>query len=125
MKVYIAAPWGNKAEAREIAAHLQSLGHTITSTWFESGEDYHSGSQALLEAQRDIQEIRSADALIAYVPENDTSLGGREFEMGFAYYLKFPLILIGRRKCVFHWLSDIHHFSSIADWKEASDALYS
>lgn len=118
MKAYIAAPWDSKEAARRIRDHLHDLGVGCTATWFDDGEEYHDDpAKARSEAERDLEELTDADFVIAYLPEDNTSRGGMDFELGFAYQYRYPIVLIGRRRNVFHYLLDMRHFESIKDWQ--------
>ena len=119
MKSYIAAPWDCKDIAKEIRDHLKKLKVESTASWIDLSGDYFAGPPAS-EAARDVSQIRDADMFVMYVPDPDTSRGGRDVEFGMALMANYPIILIGTRRCVFHWHPDVRYFSSVAEFKEGS-----
>lgn len=110
MKFYIAARYGRKAEAKALALKLQELGHGITSTWIDQAEDemlYDQGPDAAARfAQKDLNEISSADGLIALSETEDSvyGRGGRHVELGYALAAGCRIIVIGPRENLFHYL---------------------
>lgn len=115
MKAYIAAPWDNKTEAARIRDHLATMDIDCTASWIDLEGDYFAGPPAA-EAARDVSEVVEADLFFMYVPDPDTSRGGRDVELGMALALGKPIVLIGTRRCVFHWHPDVRHFVSVWNW---------
>lgn len=110
MKIYVAAPWVRKAEARQAAEALLAQGHEITSRWkWLHGE---SEDQAVLaqEAQNDIDDIHEADALVLLNLEKSE---GKAVETGYALASYKPVIVLGGRSNIFHHLPRVLHVSTM------------
>lgn len=112
MKVYLAAPWSHKAAMSLVAKEFEGAGHTITKKWWEHREvpGYLDGSCSAeerdeLEAQaaEDLSGIHQADAFVLW---NAASSEGKCVEMGYAIANSIPVILIGGRSNLFHYLCD-------------------
>jgi len=117
MKAYVASSWECKTEAAQIRDHLATMDIGCTATWIDiDPEDAYFASRADIEAVRDVREVAEADLFFLYVPDPDTSRGGRDVEMGLALALGKPIVLIGTRRCVFHWHPDVRHFTGIHEW---------
>lgn len=85
MKIYLAAKYGHRLTfLPEVADHLRSLGHEVTSRWLTGAEDDMSKADA---AQMDLDDVDAADAVIFFgEPEGSENRGGgRWFELGYAY----------------------------------------
>ena len=117
--VYVAAPWGEKPAGREIREELERRGAICTASWLERPDvDYDIGAE---EAVQDESDLRDSSMLVLYIPEDDTSRGGRETELGMALALDFsPIHLIGKPRQIFHGHPAVTWFESIERWKEAS-----
>ena len=115
---YIAAPWGEKPAGRRIREELWRRGILSSASWLDRPDDPYDCSGD--EAVQDSYDVRLADRFVMYVPENDTSRGGRDTELGMALALgMYPLHLIGKPKQVFHAHPSVTVFASIEEWKAA------
>jgi hypothetical protein len=121
-KFYIAARYGRKDEAFEIAQHLEMRGHKVTSTWVRQVEDemlYTEGPDAAgLFAQKDLEEIKLADMLV-YLSEdekNEWGRGGRHVEFGYALGLGKLVGIVGPLENLFHYLPYVVHFPTVDDF---------
>jgi nucleoside 2-deoxyribosyltransferase len=104
MTVYIAAPYPEREAAIGIMMMLEAAGIEVTSTWLrgldEMNEEY---------ARRDLTDVARADALVAWNPPGwwEKGTGGRHVEFGYALALGMPIILIGERSNIFHFLNTV------------------
>ena len=115
---YVAAPWGEKPAGREIRDELVKRGICCSATWLDRKDDPYSCDGS--EAQEDEIDLRQANRFVMLVPENDTSRGGRDTELGMAIALRLsPIHLIGKPKQVFHAHPKVTVFESIEEWKAA------
>jgi hypothetical protein len=126
MKIYIAASYPRKAEAKTLALILAGHGHTIVSTWTEMDEgynndgirerestyQYHKRLQAA--AIRDVKQVKECDVIISFTDgENQLTRGGRHSEFGIAVGLNKKLICIGPKEHVLHYLPNINEFADL------------
>lgn len=106
MKVYIAAPF----ECREMARRLQRLlvlhKVEVVSRWISEEMTFGTDADNREFALNDLHDIATADLLVALNPEGweRKGTGGRHVEVGFALGIDLPVLLVGERSNVFHWL---------------------
>lgn len=121
MRAYIAAPWDNKPEAARIREHLATMDIGCTATWIDIDlEAGYFAARPEEESVRDFDEVAWADLFFMYVPDPDTSRGGRDVELGLALALGKLIVLIGTRRCVFHFHPDVRHFPGLPEWIAAT-----
>jgi len=84
MKIYIAAKYGKRFELRDLADHLRSLGHDVTSRWLDNGAEQTMSPEYA--AQMDIEDVDRAELLLFFAePVGSLNTGGgRYFELGYA-----------------------------------------
>lgn len=119
MKVYIAAPWARKAEAREAAKLIQAEGWVVTSSWLnEEDRDYGppgyygatdwrgtDHAKDLAErALQDLKDITRSDLLLLLNLEPSE---GKTVETGVAIAEQMGIIVVGKPTNVFHYLPDV------------------
>jgi len=111
--IYLAGSWARKYELRDYRNVLEALGYTVTSQWLDEGDSPHSvftpdtPSSHDFSARRDLQDIEASDLVVCFTSSDPTALtigGGRHFESGFAYALGIPIVYVGAREHVFHYL---------------------
>ena len=102
------------------AKELVKLGHQTTSAWllehFQPGRSlthYPPGDLAGM-AMRDLGDIRRADALLHFTDEVPASRGGNHAEYGYALRCEMPIIVVGPRTHIFHYLPSVQQFDSWA-----------
>lgn len=122
MKIYVAAPWTCKEDAKRYAEALEAAGHTITKKWWEHREvpGYLLASLTVsnrieleTQAQEDVKGVLDAEAFVLLNLEKSE---GKAFESGVAvlvgclraqgHYSAGPLqfILVGGKSNLFHYL---------------------
>lgn len=101
MKVYIAAPWVEKARAIEVGERFKAEGHTVTSRWFhhEGQANDSTGKNSpnwriVKQANEDIKDVLKADALVVL---NLQKSEGKAVETGIAIARGIPVISVGPR----------------------------
>lgn len=111
MKVYLAAPWSEKAGlAKEAKLKLEAAGHEVVSSWIdrEVGEPPYSDALMRSEALDDWREVRECEALVLInSQERGSETSGKAVETGLALAWKIPIVLVGNRSNVFHHLSGV------------------
>lgn len=121
LKIYVGARFSLRSTVRSLSDFLENQGFEITEKWFlfEKESTGQISSEALKSnykaAKADLYGIESADATI-FLSENPLMLtrrGGRHVEFGYALALKKPIIVLGPKENVFHYLSDrVTHIDS-------------
>lgn len=115
MKVYIAAPYPVRDRAATMMRVLELRGVEVTSRWLKAPDtmcDEH--------ARKDLEDVAAADVLLALNPEGweDKGTGGRHVELGYAIALGKPILLVGERTNIFHYLSSIVQVDEISDFSK-------
>lgn len=124
MKVYLAAPWVRKDDAKTAAERLRQAGIEVTSNWLE-----HEGSKTdstgitsplahiQEQALQDIKDVQRADYLVVLNLERSE---GKAVETGVAIAGRIPVISVGARSNIFQTLglevetlTDAIHFLEI------------
>lgn len=104
-RVYIAAPWVSKDVARIAGAAFEQAGFEITKKWWEHRdvdmEDSESAQELYEQADEDITGVLSADVFVLL---NLGKSEGKAVETGIALSEGLPMILVGKRSNLFHFL---------------------
>lgn len=106
-RVYVAAPYAYRWDAKHIAERLEALGYEITQRWWEfEGSEQEKGSAFLsMCADLDVRGVRTADVMFLI---NCSKSEGKAVEQGIAVTLGIPIIAVGKRgefsANVFHYL---------------------
>jgi len=120
--VYVAAPFVEREAAREVASALRKAGIEVTSRWIESHleEGTLSFDAARGEAEADLDDIESADALVLVDRLYGCSTG-RNFEFGYAVARGKTVVRIGDKpRHIFHHLVSVINVPTV---EEAIDVL--
>lgn len=124
MNIYIATKL--KSVGQEWAEKIQSIGHTVRSTWMWE-DDY--GKPKSDSAKRDAagkccDEIFLSDALVLIAePEGESCKGGKFFEAGFALALGIPVIVVGHLENTMLFHRCIHQASYPYEVKNLLDSF--
>lgn len=121
MRIYVAAPWTHKDDAKTYADALEAAGHTITKKWWEHREvpgylDPTIGGDELAElaqqSKEDMQGVLTADAFVLLNLEKSE---GKAVETGMAFASAVMLahglaqtgvvafVLVGGKSNLFHY----------------------
>jgi nucleoside 2-deoxyribosyltransferase len=106
MKVYLAHNYAAKDYLRtEVLPLMHAHGHLVTSRWILDAGDQPDES----EAQKDLDDIRDADALVLFAEQFGPIPGrGKYIELGYALALGLPASIVGGTStngCVFFALA--------------------
>lgn len=113
MKLYIAAPWVHRLQARHTADWFAARGYTITSRWLREHEASDDPTVLQREALADVKDVRTCDAFILL---NTTRSDGKATELGMAYILGKPIVVVGERPGnVFHYLPEVQFANMLDD----------
>lgn len=103
MKIYLAGPYSKREAIAFLANELEAYGHTIGSSWITlpSAEDSDARARICL------ADLATCEVLVALEPLEwaDLGRGGRDAELGFALAIGLPIVVVGRRRHVFHHLA--------------------
>lgn len=124
--VYLAARYSRRLELCGYAAHLEALGHTVTSRWLlgnhqAENDELHRGAAAERFAREDLADLAAAAVVVAFTepPRTSTSRGGRHVEFGYALALGKPICIVGPRENVFGCLVEQRDtFEDAVPWLE-------
>ena len=109
-RIYLAAPWKNRIEARAARDVLVAAGFYVTSRWLDVDETQTTQQQ---EAINDIFDIHNAQALVVL---NLSLSEGKAWEQGYAYAMDIPIIAVGGPiRCVFQHLDTIQKVETLTD----------
>ncbi len=100
MTCYIASPYQLRSEANAARLALESAGIGCTARWIWEDDALDHAS-----AQKDLDDIRRADMLIALNPPawRNAGTGGRWIEFGYAWALGKAVYVVGVRSSLFHY----------------------
>lgn len=145
-KLYLAARFDRREELRNYAAELTVLGHEVTSRWLFEEHTMSNNPTTEEELQQnrsfandDLDDIGAADIFVSFTEEKFTDFeevtdslayvnramldkligaarGGRHVEYGWAVGCCERVVIVGPRENVFHYLSDVEHFDTWADF---------
>jgi nucleoside 2-deoxyribosyltransferase len=118
MKIYLAAPFGQRGQVREYAAQLEAAGHEITQRWFDgepisgNGTNPEFSAEALKCAKADLAGIRACNYFVSINGFSGT--GGKHTELGVALALSKRIAIVGVPENVFYWIVTERY----ATWEE-------
>lgn len=121
LKVYIACSWSKRAEAAEAQAKFKEAGFDVTSHWIEFETDLTYADMTpdkpehndtwTEHAIKDFEDIIRSDVFV--ILNLDIS-EGKATEMGFAYGIGIPIILVGERtRNIFYHLPNIFRADTV------------
>lgn len=130
LKVYLAAPYGTRDSIRRLAAELEQIGMTATSSWLQEQHEVSAATTGAAsgvgddDAQRhvaqDFADIDRSDVLVVFTepmwtpsptPGRGSTLslvggnphsGGRHIETGYAQALGKRVLVVGEPENIFH-----------------------
>ena len=126
MKIYIAASYPRKEEAKFLADTLTNRHNEIVSGWILRDEGYISDDRIESKAQKfdrmqsaaimDAKDIKECDILICFTDGREQlTYGGRHTELGMAMALEKYVAIIGERESVFHYFPGVKVFRGISE----------
>lgn len=112
MLIYLAAPYKRRAEVLQLAAYLKDDGITTSSRWAYWTEEEHTEE---LNALKDLADIQRAGAFVLLNPKEwlTEGQGGRHVEFGFAHAIGKPILIVGERTNVFHYLPGVAQYPTL------------
>ena len=119
LRIYVAAPWSNRDVAATVARQLRDKGHVITHDWWSYEGEATNGmdpDDKFMKqcADDDYRAVRTADLLLLLnLQDRGKETSGKAVETGLALAWGIPIIMVGSKTNVFHYLPDIYKASSI------------
>jgi nucleoside 2-deoxyribosyltransferase len=107
MRVYLAAPWIHRAEARQAREKLTAAGYDVNSRWLDVDETTTSPE---VEAVNDMTDILSSDALVVL---NLAKSEGKACETGMAIVAGMPVISVGDGHNIFLKLPTVRRVETL------------
>jgi nucleoside 2-deoxyribosyltransferase len=130
VKIYLAARYSRREELLDYRAHLQAIGHEVTSRWLHGNHQIDDAGlsvegehkERVRFALEDWEDLDAADTVINFTetPRSTSSRGGRHVEFGAALAMDKRCIVVGPRENVFHCLPAVEVY---ANFDEALAAL--
>jgi len=132
MKIYLAAAYSRREEARQLADELNQLpGITVAARWLSELSTTPDGMSRLefrrRRALEDLEDVDAADVLVRLtdtlamaaetVPANLIT-GSRMFEQGYAWALGKSVIVVGGVQPIFDLLPGMVHAADVEDLKQ-------
>jgi nucleoside 2-deoxyribosyltransferase len=126
MKVYLASRYSTKEQMRVYASELEKSGIEVTSRWLKETHpsnigglpaDILSDEEISQIATIDLDDVRRADILVFFSvdPLVPVARGGRHVEFGYALGLGKPILVVGPRENIFHYLPQIKFVSNFQE----------
>lgn len=136
LRIYLAARYSRRLELCGYRDQLTKMGHNVQARWLDGGhqindagvpvgedgillvrsneDDSESSRLRAKFAQDDFEDVMGANLLIAFTepPRSTNSRGGRHVEFGIALGRGIPVIAIGYRENIFHWLPIVGFFET-------------
>lgn len=122
MKLYLAGAWSRKAEIAAIAEELNKIpGIIVDARWlFEEVPVEYNEAFRRERARMDVEDVRAADILVRFTDDltkptvpSGLATGARMFEMGLAYQMNKPIIVVGGHQPIFDYLPEIQHLLNV------------
>ncbi len=112
MRIYVAASWAFITHTKSVKKQFQNAGFEVVSTWTEQ-EDTADAQTLSENAQRDMDELESADAFVIF---NWAKSEGKATEMGWALAAGKIVVLVGSTDGnFFYHLPQVHQTENIAE----------
>jgi nucleoside 2-deoxyribosyltransferase len=133
IKIYLAAPWVEREAARAARTQLQDDGYTVTSRWLDVDEAGHQKDNPddepfySAQAVNDLQDVARADVVVVL---NLKTSEGKAVETGLAIAWTKPVIIIGEKSNIFHYLPGLPIVPTVGAasemiriWKDETEAV--
>lgn len=119
MRVYLAAPFETRVQAREVADRITAAGHTITSRWLtEHDTEFEAMGNAARtdEALADLEDIWSARVLVMLNADPFARMSaGKHIEVGYALGIGNDVIVVGPDSHIFWHLPNVVRVDTIGE----------
>jgi hypothetical protein len=108
--VYITAPFPERDYAIEVMTALEQAGIVVTSRWLKAPDELTDEH-----ARKDLDDVAACDVLVVLNPVGweERGTGGRHVELGYALFAHKPIVLVGPRTNIFHYLSCVTVYAPV------------
>ena len=116
MRVYLAAPFSQRAHMECVADYLKAQGIEVTARWVYGGEEGLNLQQIAI---LDLEDVDAADTVVSFIQPRGTYTtgGGRHVEFGYALAKGKKLVTIGAEwENIFHHHPSVKNYPSIREW---------
>jgi hypothetical protein len=118
LRIYLAAAYSRHSEMRGVRTILEAMGYFVTSRWINGEHEVLEGQSHQMNrgfAEDDWEDLMNADVCIFFSSNGNQSRGrgGRHVEFGLALARGTPILVIGMKENVFHWLPGVEHFETL------------
>lgn len=125
MKLYLAGQYKQKDKLAAVADQLRAAGHTIIAHWLDEPHspnttlDQVPDDQLTEYALCDLEDIEACEIFVFFSvdPATLTLRGGRHVEYGYALRCGKPIIVVGPKENIFHYLPLTNHVVDIEELK--------
>lgn len=120
--IYLAAPWVRREDAREALIKFEEAGLEVTARWINVHPDtplegINDRAELVRQASEDLADIMRSDVFVILNLELSE---GKATELGVAYALGVPVLLVGERsRNIFYHLPGVHRVDSVEEAIEA------
>lgn len=125
MKCYLAASWSRREEISKVADALRELGVEVTSRWLLPPANRPKTGLAKFHRQRameDVEDVKASEILVRFTDDLSATMvpaklatGSRMFEMGLAWAMGKPIIVVGGHQPIFDHLVNITHLKTTGE----------
>lgn len=124
IKVYLAGPWSYKEQMKVIKKVFEDAGFNVVSRWIdlhvekpdEAQGGWAEANEAIMkrEAVNDIEDVKDAAVLVLLnIQPRGQESTGKAVETGLAIAWNKPVILVGDKTNVFHYLDSVFQVDGI------------
>ena len=121
--IYLAGPFGTKIEMRQRRSALLARGFTVNARWIDEDQftsdskpsdvgEAPSADYLRQYAEIDLADAKACDWFVVFPGQG----AGHHTELGVALALNKPIIVIGPKNNIFHYLPDVYHLDTWADF---------
>lgn len=119
MKLYIAGPFADRALMPAIATQCEAAGHAITERWWDHedypGSTYPSNTDDPFYEERAVADFLGVIGADAIIVLNSSKSEGKAVETGIALPFFKPVMLVGVRTNLFHYLPNVYPVGSVEE----------
>jgi len=122
MKVYLSTTSSDIPKARSLMQAVRDSGHAVTVDWTEGFENEPEMRVAELQhrADMDIVGVLAADVVVIYMqPKMKTHMTGAAIEMGAAFGVNLPVIVVEQEATFDHFFKHHPLVTKVGTWAEA------
>lgn len=117
LRIYVAAPWDFRQEARALRDQLISSGYYVTSRWLDIDETKTTQEE---ESWNDIHDVHLSEAMVVL---NLKVSEGKAVEQGIAMEMQIPIIVVSDHGPQNVFQHNRQHFTIVPDYAALFEKL--